>query len=250
MRMLGALLLSTGLMPGATLYEQSIARQISEEFADDGVSYMLLSLESGEIITKRWADSDTPVAVGSLVKPILLLAGSQPPVDCTGQGCWLPKGHGRLDAIRALAQSCNAYFLQLAAATPIEAIASAAARVGVKAPPPHSTPETLIGLGSGWRIKPVALMRAYARLSETVTVRSGMRRAALDGTGRGIGRDALAKTGTAPCAHGRYAGDGFTLALYPHVRPRFVVLVRIHGTTGAVTAKTAGRMLALLANGS
>jgi hypothetical protein len=68
--------------------------------------------------------------------------------------------------------------------------------------------------------------------------------AAKSGTAKLAGADALMKTGTAPCTHADEApGDGFALALFPGRDPAFVILVRVHGTTGANAASTAGRIL-------
>ena len=37
-----------------------------------------------------------------------------PRLHCTGETCWLPAGHGPVGIVDAIAQSCNAYFAQLA----------------------------------------------------------------------------------------------------------------------------------------
>jgi hypothetical protein len=66
-----------------------------------------------------------------------------------------------------------------------------------------------------------------------------------------LGRNAaLAKTGTAACSHTpRGAADGFTVILYPAAQPRLLLLVRVHGVTGAASAKVAGAMLRSLVGG-
>jgi hypothetical protein len=63
-----------------------------------------------------------------------------------------------------------------------------------------------------------------------------------------LGHDAaLAKTGTAVCSHRpRGAADGFTVVLYPAAQPRLLLLVRVHGITGAQSAAVAGAMLRCL----
>ena len=61
---------------------------------------------------------------------------------------------------------------------------------------------------------------------------------------------ALAKTGTAACSHQpQGAADGFTLVLYPAAQPRLLLLVRVHGVTGAESANMAGAMLRSLGAG-
>ena len=75
------------------------------------------------------------------------------------------------------------------------------------------------------------------------------------GTARGVdvllGDDAaLAKTGTTVCSHiPKGAADGFTVVLYPAAQPRLLLLVRVHGMTGAETAKMAGAMLKSIGQG-
>jgi hypothetical protein len=46
------------------------------------------------------------------------------------------------------------------------------------------------------------------------------------------------------------AADGFTLVLYPAAQPRLLLLVRVHGITGADSAKVAGAMLRSLGAGA
>lgn len=66
-----------------------------------------------------------------------------------------------------------------------------------------------------------------------------------------LGRNAaLAKTGTAACSHTPHgAADGFTVVLYPAARPRLLLLVRVHGVTGAESTRVAGAMLRALGAG-
>ena len=119
----------------------------------------------------RWPDAQLPIPLGSLVKPFTALAyrGDFPEFECQGgDRCWLKRGHGRLNFTQALAESCNSYFLQLAQQVDSNDLRRIAAKYSLPAPG-NDTPETRIGLGTGWQISPVALTRAYAELS----VRSG-----------------------------------------------------------------------------
>jgi cell division protein FtsI/penicillin-binding protein 2 len=83
----------------------------------------------------------------------------------------------------------------------------------------------------------------------------GMSGSASHGTARAVdaalgSNAALAKTGTAVCSHTpQGAADGFTVVLYPAAQPRLLLLVRVHGTTGAESAKVAGAMLRSLGAG-
>ena len=103
------------------------------------------------------------------MKPFTALAynGRFPEFECKGaqDRCWSKRGHGRLNFTEALAQSCNSYFLQLAASKSIPMrLRLIAAKYQIAAPAVQS-PDTRIGLGTGWQISPLALTRAYAELS-------------------------------------------------------------------------------------
>lgn len=207
---------------------------------------------------------------------------SFPVVHCHGKsdGCWRAGGHGSLGLEAALAGSCNAYFLALArdlAATRamdgqvagMAALQRVSAFYGLPSPPEFGTdaqlqrmPQTLIGLDADWRVTPAALVHAYAVLAaqsrNKVVQRllTGLKLAAdRGGTAAKIGEHlggVLAKTGTAPCVPESDAprclasGDGLVVAIFPAEEPKFLLLVRRRGTTGAVAAELAGKMLSRL----
>ena len=223
-----------------------------------GVDYLVVDVHTRHVLRQQWNDADIPIPVGSLVKPFsaLAYAGDFPTFVCHGAAdrCWLAHGHGRLTFREAVAQSCNAYFLNLARDVDPATLAVVASKFGISAPA-ADTADARIGLGKDWKISPIALARAYAELASRASeprvaeILAGMRGAASNGTARGIGRDAmvLAKTGTAPCvAARRHTGDGFTVVLDPADDPRIVVLVRVHGVPGAEAAKSAARVLRAL----
>ena len=280
--LLGALLLATPVQTPAQggtnprLFAQAAKANLDRNFASPAIPYLLLD-ESGNLAAERWpaaADRDpsalsdpnrvqTPVSPGSLVKPFLAIAygeqygGVFPKVHCLGTSsrCWLPAGHGTLGLEEAIAQSCNTYFLELAAGLDRRRAAQTSARYGLAGPDAQASSESLIGLGTGWKETPLALARAYWQLAKErkepiqSRIAKGMLDSAMRGTARGVdaplgGNAALAKTGTAICAHTpRAAADGFAVVLYPAVQPRLLLLVRVHGVTGADTAKVAGAML-------
>lgn len=103
------------------LFSQSAQAVLERDFPSPDLSYLLLDA-SGKVLAERWATQQA-VSPGSLVKPFLALAygeqhgGRFPTVRCRGSRdrCWLPRGHGNLVLEEAIAQSCNAYFLELAA---------------------------------------------------------------------------------------------------------------------------------------
>lgn len=244
------------LAVSAPLREQSTAIAIARAFPDPGVSYRLTDRGAGREICSRWTHPMEPVPVGSLVKPFTALAYGEthqfrfPVYTCRGKAghCWLPQGHGRMDISTAIAHSCNAYFLDLAADVNADALRMVAERFGLRAPEDLGA-GTLIGLGTEWRISPLAIAHAYSELiarSGDPGVReilSGMAMSAQSGTGRGVGPGAFVKTGTAPCAHeSRESGDGYVIALYPADAPRFNLLVRVHGVPGAKAAWTCGKI--------
>ncbi len=169
----------------------------------------------------RGAALDAPIAVGSLQKPFVAKAWAathagtaSPRFRCeASSGCWLPSGHGELGLARALALSCNTYFRDLARQTRLDALSATLREIGFTRDP--STAEEAIGLpgtDGPLRIRPSALLAAYARLTRTPwpigeTIRGevleGLRESGLDGTAKGLGqRGYFAKTGTVPASDG------------------------------------------------
>jgi len=216
------------------------------------VNYVVVDVHTRQVLKQDWPDAETPIPVGSLVKPFAALAarGPFPEFVCHGaiDRCWLQKGHGPEHFRDALANSCNAYFLELAKNVDAHSLEVVAAKFSIP-PPMADTPEARIGLGRDWRIAPVALARAYCELTSRAAeprvadILAGMKQAAESGTASAIGRGALAKTGTAPCvAQRKHKGDGFTIILEPADAPRIAILVRVHGVPGAEAAKSAARL--------
>lgn len=261
------------------LFSQSAKAVLERKFPSPAISYLLMDA-SGAVLAERWISPANPgppdpavadpaqlaISPGSLVKPFLAIAygeqhgGRFPMVRCLGtrSRCWLPSGHGTLGLEEAIAQSCNAYFLELAAKVDRGRAAQAFAHYGLAGPAPEASTESLVGLGAAWKEPPLALARAYLQLEKEQQsptqsrILSGMLASAARGTARGVdaalGHDAaLAKTGTAVCSHRpRGAADGFTVVLYPAAQPRLLLLVRVHGITGAQSAAVAGAMLRCL----
>jgi cell division protein FtsI/penicillin-binding protein 2 len=245
------LLLAVGMAGG-----HDVRGEIGNDIGSD-VNYIAVDVRSSAIIEQSWADAATPIPLGSLVKPFTALAysGAFPEFVCKGTAsrCWLAHGHGHVRFREALAQSCNAYFLNLAREIDPGTLAVVAAKFGIAAPDMDSA-ETRIGLGDGWRISPLGLVHAYAELASRAgeprvnEILGGLELAARSGTASAVGRGTLAKTGTARCAwigagNHRHATDGFTMVLAPADSPRIALLVQVHGVTGAEAAKSAARIL-------
>jgi cell division protein FtsI/penicillin-binding protein 2 len=249
------------------LLAQTAKAALERNFTSPDLSYLLMDA-SGSVLAERWY-AQQPVSPGSLVKPFLAIAygeqhgGQFPTVRCLGSRdrCWLPGGHGSLGLEEAIAQSCNAYFLELAAGLDHTRAAQTFARYGLAGPPASAATESLVGLGSAWKESPLALAKAYLQLEKEQhspmqsRIVKGMSGSASRGTARAVdaalgSNAALAKTGTAACSHTpQGAADGFTVVLYPAAQPRLLLLVRVHGAAGAESAKVAGAMLRSLGAG-
>lgn len=230
-----------------TLYQQTVAGLLRERFT--GLEYVLLDARTGEPIDMHWPEPEKAVPVGSLVKPLLLAAhtGPTPVFACTGRMCWLRQGHGRQTAKQALANSCNEYFDALAARLPQDRLESFVARYGLRGP---SVDGSRIGRGNDWPLPPVALLNAYRELHSDPRIQPGMSNAAMHGTAKAVGSGALAKTGTSACSHSRKGvGDGYAIVLLPASKPEWALLLRVHETTGAVTARVAANMVRVIREG-
>ena len=177
-------------------------------------SFLTWRLQDGQFEGSPGA-GDLPMAVGSLQKPFVAKAWAeghpgQPPPRFTcgrGPGCWVRSGHGEMGLVQALAVSCNAYFRNLASATPAEGLRATFAEEGFLGAP--QSPDAAIGLYDGQSapvIRPSRLLEAYVRLvgrpwtsgEETrQQILAGLREAALSGTAVRIGAlTCWAKTGT------------------------------------------------------
>lgn len=249
--------------PTESLFEQSCAIALNRDFPDPAISFLLLDAHTGRVVVSRWDKSDTPISMGSLVKPFTALAygeqhGSQYPFhNCLGtaSGCWCPGGHGNVDLTKAIAYSCNSYFRTLTGDLRSGDVSATAIRFGLEAPDREASGAALAGLGPQWRISPLRMAQAYVDLislrqqPSVSMIVEGMAESARRGTGAEVNRalrsyKALVKTGTAACTHSPQApGDGFTVAFVPADDPKILLMVRVHGVPGAQAAKTAGQML-------
>lgn len=237
-------------------------------FTPENVSCLIRSWPDNRPLLRRWSSPWKPVPVGSLVKPFLALAyaaqsGSGfPRFRCNGEvdGCWLPQGHGELDAESAITFSCNAWFAALAERTEAARLSDLLVRFSLPPPPPEAVRSSWWGLGEEWKLPPAALLRAYAELPRrgeepgAAIVLGGLRRAAREGTASALAQalpgSAFAKTGTAPCSHPDAQrpsnSDGWAIALYPSERPRYAALVQVHGVVGRRAAEALAAALRAL----
>jgi cell division protein FtsI/penicillin-binding protein 2 len=246
-----------------SLFAQSAAQILQREFTGREVSYLLLDVKTGALISSRWDNANQPIPLGSLVKPFIALAYGEehqfryPIHACRGEatGCWLPHGHGKIGVTAAVADSCNSYFRMLTTGMTSADVIPSSKRLGLDPPGPELSGPDLIGVGNRWLISPLHMAHAYLELnrrrdqSGAREVVAGMAQSARQGTGAEVDRAlkhsrALVKTGTAACTHQDHApGDGFVVAMVPAEQPELLLMVRVHGVPGAKAALTAGRML-------
>jgi hypothetical protein len=249
--------------PGISLFAQSARQILNRDFPSSAISFLLLDATTGKVLASRWDNPDTPIPLGSLVKPFTALAYGEhhafryPAHVCQGTatGCWLPRGHGEVGLASAIAYSCNSYFRLLTAGMSAADVSPTATRFGLTPPAPDTAGAALAGLGNRWQISPLSMVRAYLELLRrrdqpgVRTILAGMVQSAKQGTGAEVDRalpfpDALVKTGTAQCTHAtRAPGDGFTIAMVPSENPQLLLMVRVHGVPGAHAAKISGQML-------
>lgn len=262
----------------SSLYSQSAAQAVTHALAEcgqrasqvdplcserDNLSYLLLDAHSGTVLSSDWPDANTPIPLGSLVKPFAALAYGEkhqfkyPVHVCRGtaSGCWLPRGHGRIALQSAIANSCNSYFRMLTRDLTAADVQPIASTFGLQPPDADIAGANLAGLGGRWLISPLAMARAYGELSRRSdqpgvrTILAGMAQSGRTGTGAEVDRElvhasALVKTGTAPCTHANRApGDGFVIAMFPSAQPAILLMLRIHGTPGSHAARVAGELL-------
>jgi cell division protein FtsI/penicillin-binding protein 2 len=252
----------------STLFGQGAQALLEREFGRPDLSWLLLD-RSGAVLAQRWEAPEHAIPPGSLLKPFVAAAYAAqhedkfPRLRCAGTRslCWLPRGHGELGIEDALARSCNAYFLALAADLDRDRALQAFRSFGLAGPGQDFDARTAIGLGTGWRESPLALAHAYLALLDSSDSRlrsqllTGMEDAASQGTATAVDallgkHAALAKTGTARCTHRlRAQADGFAVILLPAAEPRYLLLLRMHGVTGAQTAAEAAQMFRALGLG-
>ena len=174
------------------LQGQTILRTLDAHFAG---GYLLIDAASKRVIGSNGIDPETPVAIGSLIKPFTTVAYGEtngfryPEFTCTGKDCWLPKGHGRVQIGDAIAHSCNAYFLALADHLNPAGVVETLASLNVTPPSAEVEKKTLIGMGTAWKFPPHEIASAYAEIARR-WAQPGMREAV-------AGMREAAKTGTA-----------------------------------------------------
>jgi cell division protein FtsI/penicillin-binding protein 2 len=231
------------LLWASGLFDQSVVRILGRDFPQ--ARYILVDVQSREVLGSNF-ESDQPIPMGSIVKPFTALMTTGGMTRCNPKECW------QLGLAEAVGHSCNSYMLAHAAKVTPDRIQAITKRFNLD-PPQATDNRTLIGLGSEWPVAPSRMAQAFAVLAQSndaAEVLRGMRLAARVGTAKLLGGAALAKTGTAPCSHSQKApGDGYVAMLYPPAAPKYVLLIQVHGVSGAEATRTAAKMLAVLQHG-
>ena len=232
-----------------------------------GASDRLLvwTLRDGAIVAAPEIAGSASLPVGSIQKLWVARAwaethpgGDLPPTyRCTSRSaCWLPGGHGEVGLRRAVAVSCNTYFLALARATPGIALERVFRDAGFEVTGPVGPGRSvgllsLVGLDAGAKVsvKPETLLRAFHDLATSPwptrddvrgALLAGMRDASEVGTGAASAiQGVLMKTGTVPSVDGRpLSTSGWVIAADPTAGTVHLALLR--NGTGAQAAARLG----------
>src|SRR5689334_3397076 len=62
---------------GTSLFAQSSTQWLGDEFRGGEVSFLLLDAHTGMLLASRWDNPNSPIPLGSLVKPFTALAYAQ-----------------------------------------------------------------------------------------------------------------------------------------------------------------------------
>src|ERR1700730_7527113 len=72
----------------STLFEQSAAEVLANDFPSRDISFLLLDAHTGRMLASRWDDAESPIPMGSLLKPFTALAyGEQHNYQYPGHIC-------------------------------------------------------------------------------------------------------------------------------------------------------------------
>ena len=191
---LGRLLASCGTASfaasGALAEFLDIARGLAADFPPSRADFLLIDGFSGETL----AEDGRPRArfpAGSILKPSLLAAAPalMEPRAARDAAEWRCPGPPKPGEVftweRALAASCNGFFLDVAAASPgdFDAWAEEMRRLGLHLPEKVTAMEERIGLREGITLSPLAAVRLFAWLDRKAPfVVDALRRTAEDGT--------------------------------------------------------------------
>jgi hypothetical protein len=234
----------------------------------------------GSLLTASSAElsADTPIGPGSTLKPFLFAAALEggllprQSVACPARPiaapahtrCWLASGHGQVDFVRGLAESCAVYTRHACRFVDADRYRRLLAACGLQTGlPPRETframdCEAWMGAAPGILATPRELAQAYrvvfARSSAATPVkvgldllRDGLRECCLTGTGAPVREQSpllsiLGKTGSGQTADGRPLG--VFVGLTPADAPTQILVALVPDAAGKEAARAAGRYLA------
>jgi cell division protein FtsI/penicillin-binding protein 2 len=91
-----------------------------------------------------------------------------PSIATNSLGCWDRNGHGKVDAQKAVAFSCNVYFRQLAEQTSAETFGEILHQFGITQSAESNDPNVLhkvmTGSTTDWNVSPFKVLRAYCSI--------------------------------------------------------------------------------------
>lgn len=233
-------------------------------------SFMLASQPSIAVIRvadgrllKRTGPAVAAARPGSTLKPfalaaLLAQAGFDPlkRIACPGRlniaGRGFDCSHGAVmpavNAVEAIAFSCNRYFHHWSHLLAADELVAALAGFGLRALRPESPAQlAMLALGEwGIEVTPESLGQAYRRLAlrekepALAPVFEGLRQACVRGTAREAGREFAGKTGTA-ATRSRTSLQAWFAGFTPAVAPERVVVVFVPQGRGAIDAAPLAR---------
>lgn len=248
--------------------------------APESSYWLLLDVQSGKVIREAAtagfpADAaNHPIRPGSTLKPLLLAAAieggldpkqvfycpAKPITDPPERRCWQAAGHGAVDLVQAVAQSCSAYTRQACAKVDADRYRRLLGDLGLQRglPAPERFRalgcEAWMGLKPGITATPLELAAAYRAaftdspkpLAGREWLRQGLRECCLSGTGKPVRQgqpllSILGKTGTAETETGKPLG--VFIGLTPSDNPRLLIVAVVRGADGPTAAALAGRVL-------
>jgi len=181
--------------------------------------------------------------------------------------CWTYKGHGKVDLPKALALSCNLYFMKLVMGLGWESLASILAiydlsppsplreRAGVRGGLDDDLSRLAIGDSPSLQVTPLQMIQLWNQYMNFLQdprasgIRQGLLRAVTEGTASraGVsGLEIMGKTGTSDSLRTSFKTDGWFLGATPSDSPRFLLLVFLREAHGFdEPARLAGKIFLL-----
>jgi cell division protein FtsI/penicillin-binding protein 2 len=243
-------------MPTSALFAASawMAAQTSSP------SIIVMRVRDGQVL-RRSGPAVLAARPGSTIKPFALAAllaqkefDASKRIACAGKlqiaGRKFDCTHGpvapALNAVDALAFSCNRYFFHWSHLLTGDKLVRALAAFHLAAEPPASEPQrAMLALGEwGIAVTPEELAEAYRalalRLEEFPVIAEGLREACRRGTAREAGAEFAGKTGTAATAS-RLSLQAWFAGFTPPRAPQTVVVVYVPRGRGAADAAPLAR---------